>query len=281
MKLAGVVILYNPDEKVLANITSYSTALDRIYILDNSESAAKDFSNQLNQIPNGVYVQYQNNAGIALRLNEAADMARKENFTHLLTMDQDSSFGAGVFREYIIKTNNYLKDHDNVGVFAVNFQPRFIPVEEQPKEVLSTITSGSIIDLDIHQQVGGYDNDLFLDLVDADYCYRVNLAGFKTVLFPGIILNHIIGYHVWGRSLKNFKLTRRKIHPPVRLYYLVRNSLFLLNKRPLPEGAKQEIKKSLWLLKNNLIYNKRWQVIKYMVKAYIDYKNNKMGKIQS
>jgi len=35
-------------------------------------------------------------------------------------------------------------------------------------------------------------------------------------------------------------------------------------------------------IKNNIIYNqKRFQVIKYILKGYLDFKKNKMGKISS
>lgn len=36
MKLAGVVVLYNPDQKVLDNISSYIDELDVLYLVDNS-----------------------------------------------------------------------------------------------------------------------------------------------------------------------------------------------------------------------------------------------------
>ncbi|MFT3980327.1 MAG: hypothetical protein QM687_07655 [Ferruginibacter sp.] len=249
--------------------------------MDNTEKPDEGIVAQLQLVPGSTYIPYHLNEGIALRLNQAAAMAREEGYSHLLTMDQDSSFDAGVFDRYVSKATKYLDEHvDNVGVFAVNFQPQFCKADEQPQEVLSTITSGSIISLAFHKAINGYNTALFLDLVDADFCYRINLAGYKTILFSDIILNHAIGYHVPGRSLKNFKVTPRRIHPPVRIYYLVRNSLFMLNKQQLPDGAKKEIHKALGLLKNNLLYNKRFQVIRHIVKAYVDYRKGKMGKIQ-
>ena len=36
MKLAGVVVLYNPDQKVIQNITSYINEVDVLYLVDNS-----------------------------------------------------------------------------------------------------------------------------------------------------------------------------------------------------------------------------------------------------
>ncbi len=38
MKLAGVVTLYHPDDEVLGNIESYLSALEVLYVMDNTET---------------------------------------------------------------------------------------------------------------------------------------------------------------------------------------------------------------------------------------------------
>ena len=38
MKLAGVVTLYHPDDEVLGNMKSYMSALDVLYVMDNTET---------------------------------------------------------------------------------------------------------------------------------------------------------------------------------------------------------------------------------------------------
>ena len=56
MKLAGVVVWYNPSDKDVKNIQSYIDELDKLYIFDNSEK--KDNKNKvptskkLNTFPN-------------------------------------------------------------------------------------------------------------------------------------------------------------------------------------------------------------------------------------
>lgn len=39
MKLAGVVTLYHPDDEVLGNIESYLSALEVLYVMDNTGNA--------------------------------------------------------------------------------------------------------------------------------------------------------------------------------------------------------------------------------------------------
>lgn len=38
MKIAGVVTLYHPDMRIIANINTFLDQLDYLYVLDNTES---------------------------------------------------------------------------------------------------------------------------------------------------------------------------------------------------------------------------------------------------
>ena len=88
MKIAGVVVLYNPTEDVLDNIESYLCDIDRLYIIDNSiESHQNMFKDS-----KITYIPLMQNKGIAYALNEGAKHAIEDSFEYLLTLDQDSSF---------------------------------------------------------------------------------------------------------------------------------------------------------------------------------------------
>ena len=61
--LAGVLILYNEDpHKIIENILSYSTKLDKIYLYDNSTVKNIDWEIHLNKLGNKVeYVFFGEN----------------------------------------------------------------------------------------------------------------------------------------------------------------------------------------------------------------------------
>lgn len=90
MKLAGVVVWYNPSKKDIKNIDSYIKAVDKLYIVDNSENGSNE-----SKIPkfkeSRVYIPKEN-LGIAKALNIACYKAIKEKYKFILTMDQDSCF---------------------------------------------------------------------------------------------------------------------------------------------------------------------------------------------
>lgn len=279
-KLAGVVILYNPDsQKTLENILSYSAGLKKLYILDNSEQQHGEWELLSKQIGDHVeYINYGSNEGIAKRLNTAAHKAIHDEFEYLLTMDQDSSFPVGAFDKYLNEIENC--SITNVGQFGVNFQPQFTAVENVPMEVLSIITSGSIINLNYFQTIGNYNENLFIDFVDLEYSYRVNNFGYKVVQFTNIILIHQIGDRVPGRSFKTFKVTHRIIHSPIRVYYIVRNGLYLIFKaKNISKNARFDILRGMKILKNNYIYHP--QLFKIYLSTLVgitDFLRNKMGK---
>jgi rhamnosyltransferase len=279
-KLAGVVILYNPEsQKSLQNILSYAAGLNKLYILDNSENQLENWAELAKQLGDHVeYIHYGGNEGIAKRLNTAAHKAIQDGYNFLLTMDQDSSFPEGVFNKYLNEIVNC--SIDNVGQFGVNFQPQFTAIEAKPIDALSLITSGSIINLDRFLKIGDYNEDLFIDFVDLEFSYRVNNSGYKVIQFTNFILNHQIGDRVPGRSFKTFKVTNRIIHSPIRVYYIVRNGLYLIFKaKYISKKARLDLFKGMKILKNNYIYHPQlFKIYLFTIFGIIDFFRNKMGK---
>ena len=80
MKIAAVVILYNPSSEVVKNIQSYANAIDQLFIVDNSAKPVKLIQDSFIDKPNFVYLHDRENKGIALRLNQVIQLA-KDNMT--------------------------------------------------------------------------------------------------------------------------------------------------------------------------------------------------------
>ena len=71
MKVAAVVVLYNPDENVKKNIKSYINSVDVVYAVDNSsQDNSENFSDD-----KIVYLSNGDNMGIAYALNVGAKKA--------------------------------------------------------------------------------------------------------------------------------------------------------------------------------------------------------------
>ncbi len=280
MNIAGVVILYHPDIQQLSdNILTYFKGLKQLYVYDNSETKTIGIEEALFKLDPSIQYHYFNtNEGIAKRLNQAIEQALVDQYDFLLTMDQDSSFEVGDFDKYKLAIHS--SSLDNVAQFGVNCQPDFTFPKEQPEEALTLITSGSVLNLSSIKNIGLFNEDLFIDFVDADFSYRVIQNGYKNVMFSNILLNHALGKLVEGRSLVNLKKTLRITHAPIRVYYIVRNGLYLLFKsRGLTSVMKKDVIRCIKIIKNDLIYNPQlFSVYKNLFLGIYAFITNRMGK---
>jgi len=280
MNIAGVVILYHPDIQLLSeNIKTYVQGLKQLYVYDNSETKTPGIEEALSKLHPFIQYHYFNaNEGIAKRLNRAVEDAAKNNYDYLLTMDQDSSFKVGDFEKYTSQIE--AAAYTNVAQFGVNCQPNFTISKEQPEEALTLITSGSILNLSLIERVGVFNEDLFIDFVDVEFSYRVIQNGHINLMFSNIILNHSLGKLVEGRSLANFKKTLRITHSPIRVYYIIRNGLYLLFKaKGLNAIMKKDVLRCIKILKNDLIYNPELvSVYKNLFSGIFAFLSNKKGK---
>ena len=280
MNIAGVVILYHPDmELLLANIQSYNTGLKQLYVYDNSETKTLGIEEALLKLNPSIEYKYFNaNEGIAKRLNQAIEQASLNRYDFLLTMDQDSSFKAGDFEKYksLIQSTAY----NHAAQFGVNCQPDFTQSKEQPEEALTLITSGSILNLSITKNIGSFKEDFFIDFVDAEFSYRVIQNGYINLMFSNIVLNHALGTLVEGRGLGNFKKSMRIIHAPIRVYYIIRNGLYLYFKvKGLTSPMKKDVIRCIKIIKNDLIYNPQlFSVYKNVFAGIYAFMANRMGK---
>jgi rhamnosyltransferase len=278
--MIGVVILYYPDQsEVVENINTYIHALSHLLVYDNSESYNQDFEKSILKLNDKIsYIYFGKNEGIAVRLNQAVRFAKVQGAEYLLTMDQDSSFKNGDFERYL----QHIKDNklDRVAQFGINCQPHITPIKAKPEITISLITSGSVLLIKNMDQIGEFDENLFIDLVDISFSFKVTNQGFSNVLCSDIILNHNIGTYIQGRSLLTFKRSQRIIHNPIRVYYIIRNGLYLLFKtKGLSSIQRKEILRTMLIVKNDLIYNPNLLAVYINIyNAFVDFLINKMQK---
>lgn len=282
MNIAAVVILYHPDQKTVENILSYSNYVGKVYVADNTETTCETIIEAIRkQVPDSIHIHDGQNSGIARRLNQVCKMAKEDGYDYIVTMDQDSSFDDSVIRNYFRCFANY-SGKENVSMFGVQYENEdWASNVCTPISWTTLITSGSIVNLSLFEKSGGFDENLFIDTVDFEYCYRSILKGFKIILFKNILLNHNLGNTHFQTAVKNRKSARISLHSPIRLYYMVRNYLYLQSKyrKTFPVEMLQSRKAVLNRIKNNLLYNSnKIALLRYMLQGVIDFKTNRMGK---
>lgn len=274
MKLAGIITLYHPDKNVLSNIETFLNQLDILYVLDNTENPDVSTREMFSEIGKVEYKAFGGNMGIAYAMNYALKAVKGYDF--LLTMDQDSYFLPGMMAKYKQKVEEQEKiNPQKAGVYSVNFDPRVDAVVPGCKKIDVAITSGSMIPVDIATKIGGFDENLFIDEVDNEFCYRVKKNGYDILEFPSIILKHSLGHQTFHQILGFHYNTFN--HNALRKYYMTRNRIYVLRK--YPEIRCWYIKKIIKdVIKVVLVENDKKHKINYIIKGMKDGIINHMGK---
>lgn len=230
MMLAGVVTLYNPDKDVAGNLLSYASFLGHFYIFDNSPYPHEDIKEKVEKATCVTYFWTGENKGIAACLNKALQLANNEGFKWLLTMDQDSRFMTDRVPEYL---SCLAKVDENVYGICPTYREELkgqADTNSLLSEVKTCVTSGNIVRIKLAIQCGGYDESLFIDEVDLEFCYRCNKAGYKLYKYNKVTFTHRIGNPI-HKCIFGFHFTAFN-ESYIRQYYIMRNRLYVCNKYP-------------------------------------------------
>lgn len=275
MKLAGVVVLYNPDQKVINNINSYIDELDALYLVDNSSAD----NSTLFLHEKVEYIPLRKNTGIAHALNVGAKKAIDHNFHYLLTMDQDSMFEKDALKNMksIIDADD---EKDQVGIYSP-FHKTAIS-EPVPEELFTSplvvMTSGNIINLDIYKCVEGFKEWMFIDCVDFEYGLNVRKHGYTIKQINIVFLDHELGdYEI--KHVFNKKIFCDN-HSALRRYYIVRNSFYLYDMyhNDYPDYCQAVVKQAKQSFFYATVFEKHgFKKLIYMIRGYIDYRRGKKG----
>lgn len=267
MNCAGIV-LYNPDIlKLKENIEAIIHQVDTLIIVDNASDNRNDIINLLRSYSKVVFIKNNKNCGIAKALNQIVNSADKLKYNWVLTLDQDSVCKP----ELITKYNQIIRTEKNIALVTSNYEDRNVAIEyctsKSVEDINFCITSGTFTNVKLIKHIGGFDEKMFIDMVDYDICYAVRKNGFRIVR-----LNYIGFLHEVGES-KEYKLFGKKIvvfnHSALRKYYWTRNSVYLMKKynQNKIRAFTRIIKRIISTL---LFEKKRFLKIRYMIKGIFD-----------
>ena len=276
IKIAGIVTLYNPTDEDIKNISTYIDDIDKLYIIDNTEG--KDNKDRIPKNKKIDYIWNNENIGVAKALNIGAEKARKENYKWLLTNDQDTTFKKGVIDR--MKTEILKRDTSKIGIITPWHHTKLIDPKpeteyDNPNDVM---TSGNIINLDIHKKIGGFKDWFFIDGIDIEYCLNLHQHGYDILRINSIEIDHNLGdlfyKNVHGRL---FLCTN---HAPIRRYYIMRNYHYILD---MYKDYNPTYCYSLVSQKHNMIgvilfEKQKFKKIKNYLRGLRDYKKGIKGK---
>lgn len=220
-------VTYNPDFGLLKRaLRSIAGQVDLVFVVDNGSSTAEAVS-KLSQESRCQFVSLGRNLGIAAAFNEAFRRAAAAGLTWLITCDQDSVMPQGMVDAFLSAAEH--SDHGRLGIVCPNFQNRTTGrveySQEAPTLIQKCISSGAMTSISAWEEVGGFDEVMFIDGVDFDFCSRLMNAGLGILLVPNVCIEHEIGnaqvYRILGHEFIVFN------HSAFRKYYIAQNIAYL------------------------------------------------------
>lgn len=248
-RLAASIVTFNPDIQTLTRLVDIlKCQVEAVIVVDNasereSANAMKCWcaDSQVELVLN------EENQGVSAGHNQAVVIAEEKGFTHLAMFDQDSLPSDTMLLD-LLRVEERLRA-GNAKIAAVGpqyFDPRhrvpapFIRLEQgwvrklqcrDQSEVMPVdylITSGTLIRLEVLREIGGFDESLFIDYIDIEWCLRAKAKGYQSYGVCAAKMHHSLGDEVvsWqnGKRLVS-------VRTPLRNYYLFRNAV-LLYRRP-------------------------------------------------
>lgn len=230
--IVACVVTYQPGEDLADNLRALRKQAARVFVVDNGSGNAAAVEAHARALGCD-FIGLPRNLGVAAALNQGLMQARALGATWLATFDQDSQLPEGALHGLLAAWAGH-PERDRIGVLSLTHADRATGqhyhhawdiLEESGswRRLRSAITSGSLVRLDAVAQVGAFDERLFIDSVDHDFCLRARRHGWLVMEDRTRVLTHSIGaatVHRWlGRSL----VVRN--HSADRRYYMARNQL--------------------------------------------------------
>lgn len=290
--VAAVIITYNVENDFKERINKLKGKVDEIIVVDNGSKA--ETINMLKELEKEVTVIYlEDNKGIASALNKGIKYSIEKGYNWILTLDHDSIITDNMIKNMLTcyeGLNNELKEKVAmlvpVHVEEKEYQNGSNINEEKASnsyiEVLTEITSGALTKAEIYKNVGMYDEKLFIDLVDHDYCLSLNKKGFKIIQVNNATLIHNLGESV-KKSVLGLKMIPTN-HSPLRRYYMSRNRHYIWEKykEDFPSWVLTDKRRFITEnLKIVLFEDNKIEKFKYIKKGIKDYRNNIFGKFNN
>ena len=227
--LSAVVVTYQPDESLLSNLRKLSGQVAEIIVVDNgSEGASARWVESAGTMPGVSLIRNGSNLGIAAALNIGVRRALQLGRPWVATLDQDSTVPDQYF-EQLFQAYRMYPISTKIGMIVPGGWGASLAKKTTPSPngsfVSGAVTSGSLIKGEMFLKTGFFDEALFIDYVDTDFCLRVRKDGFKILSVGSVFLQHELG-EKQVRRLFGFGISFR-VHAAWRYYYIVRNRLVL------------------------------------------------------
>lgn len=276
--IVAIVTAYKPDDEFVNRFLPLLTICESVIVVDNTPGGCRNFDLP----PRFVLIQNMKNLGLGKALNIGIREAKLRGAVTAILFDQDSSPTAALISDLesalklCVSANGprccvgplHLDD----GNVTARAAPRseFISSRSAPglASVACLPTSGMIFDLTDLDDEDCFSTELFLDLVDFEWCWRLGTKGWTFWRAMEIEM-----YHRLGESQRSLMGLVYHVPAPYRHYFQVRDTLRLASKDYVPAYAKFRLMAVLPVkaLVFPLILDHGVERLGWMIRGLVDY----------
>lgn len=244
---AAVVVTRDPPPGLGARLERIAGQCERLVVVDNASRAPGRVAElrEVAAVAADVLLN-RHNLGVARALNQGVEWAAAHDCASVWLLDHDTTpepdclerlraaaIGGSGLRAPALRYDGLpdVRCRWQQTPAGHRFRFRYVYADEmrRPQPVDHAITSGSLLDLEAYDAVGPFDDGLFIDLVDVEYCLRLRARGFGVHAVPTAWITHGFG-RVERRSWLGLKSVYPTHHTPERHYYMARNRVLVLRR---------------------------------------------------
>jgi rhamnosyltransferase len=230
---AAIFTLYKPNLDFFDAISSVLEFCDFVILVDNTPGGHK-----FTQLPNNVlHISDGLNKGLGSALNIGISEARSRLVDQVILFDQDSSPTTELLSNLFIALNNNNLDQVIIGPTHIDdciseeiFNNNSVANDVYLNSEISCLpTSGLVFNLSKIPTNFIFDESLFLDLVDFDWCWRLRSRGWRVYRLNNVFMRHRLGI-----SEKKLLFLTYHIPAPYRHYFQFRDTLRVIIRSYVP-----------------------------------------------
>lgn len=285
--IGAVMVLYSPDLEVTDKaIEALLPQVNLLCLVDNTPGA--DLSSRFAGEPRIHYMALNGNLGIAAAQNRGTKWLLDSGVDFLAYSDQDSMARPDTIGKLLDGYNILTEAGIKVGITGTRpldratgkpykVSPRRIeptndisdlPCAQRFSEYYAAMSSISLIPRQAMMDNGGFDESLFMDAVDHEWCWRAwHTHHYRTFIVEDAVIDHSI-----GQGNKHLGTRDILIPSAFRVYYQFRNYFWLkrLSHTPTDWIRRNGIKYTIKFFYYPIMVNPRYKYLKNIIRGIRD-----------
>lgn len=278
-KVAIATVFYNPDELSVRQFISFA---DDGYIVVIANNGIREIDLLILSLAKGIKIVGD---GINIGLAKGMNLAIREIFSKnskvdsVVLLDQDSkpdlsmpidlrdSYNSIDKTEMVACIGPLVKDIKSLLKYKRKLNGLV--------EVATIATSGTFITRENYEKVGSLKDDLFIDCIDHEWCFRAKSLGMKIMIDRNIEMKHDMGED----GVDWFGTYKPVYKSPIRHYYIVRNTISLLMNPCVPVSwrAIEFLKLIRRIIFYSIFSNNKVLTLRYIFSAVFDGLRGRLG----